>query len=450
MHDEVVDAHGDEVDADAVVAAGLDSELELGAHPVIGRHQDGIGKPRRLQIEEPAEAAERPVRAGAGGRRRQRRHGAHQGVAGLDIDTGVAIGQAGDFGHRTFLGHRSLLNLRVIWPINRIKDCAVKRLDESSPCFRGRAERQGRRAAMMQTGARQMRRLRVEAGRRLHRRVLAIGGALAVMAAAPAPALAQASGVYVVAKLAVDATAKDAVAAKKKAMGEARRQAMQRLLKRITSFSAYERLPKIKAALIQDLLEGFSVRRERNSATRYLATLDFTFRPHAVQQLLAGYGIPFTDRQAPSIRVLPVYLAAGKIQTGRSDVWRRSWLGLDLSHALTPVNLAQPSPSLTPEVIKSVLSGRHPGLRDIAGQVQGADPGSGRGPCGRRRRPPGHAALRIRPGRGPQPVAPRPGAGRRPQRRGRGGPPRSRCASSRAAGRSPKPRSAAPARRARR
>ena len=202
----------------------------------------------------------------------------------------------------------------------------------------------------------------------LSRPVLTLGAALAVMTAAPAAA--QAPGVYVVAKLAADAKANDAVAAKRQAMQQARRQAMQRLLKRITPYSAYARLPKIESALIQDLLEGFSVRRERNSATRYLATLDFTFRPRAVQQLLSGYGIPFTDRQAPTIRVLPVYLSGGKIQTGRADVWRRSWLGLDLSHALTPVNLAQPSPSLTPEAIKTVLSGDTQAYETLRGKYK--------------------------------------------------------------------------------
>ena len=42
LHDEVVDAHGDEVDADRVVDAGLDGDLELGADAVIGGDQDRV------------------------------------------------------------------------------------------------------------------------------------------------------------------------------------------------------------------------------------------------------------------------------------------------------------------------------------------------------------------------------------------------------------------------
>ena len=47
LHHEIVDRHGDEVDADGVVAAGLDRDLELGADAVGGGDQHRIGKIRR-------------------------------------------------------------------------------------------------------------------------------------------------------------------------------------------------------------------------------------------------------------------------------------------------------------------------------------------------------------------------------------------------------------------
>ena len=42
LHHEVVDRHGDEVDADRVVQAGLDRDLDLGADAVGRGHQDRI------------------------------------------------------------------------------------------------------------------------------------------------------------------------------------------------------------------------------------------------------------------------------------------------------------------------------------------------------------------------------------------------------------------------
>ncbi len=41
---QIVDAHGDEVDADGVVLVGVDGDLQLGADAVIGGNEDRIGE----------------------------------------------------------------------------------------------------------------------------------------------------------------------------------------------------------------------------------------------------------------------------------------------------------------------------------------------------------------------------------------------------------------------
>ena len=84
LHDQVVGAHRHEVDADGVVPAGLDRELELGADPIVGRDQQGICVARRLGIEEPAEAADLGVGAGPPRRPDQRPDRLDQRVAGVD------------------------------------------------------------------------------------------------------------------------------------------------------------------------------------------------------------------------------------------------------------------------------------------------------------------------------------------------------------------------------
>ncbi len=58
LDDQIVDAHGDEVDADGIVAVEGDGDLELGADAVGGRDQDGIAIAGRLQVEQGAETAE--------------------------------------------------------------------------------------------------------------------------------------------------------------------------------------------------------------------------------------------------------------------------------------------------------------------------------------------------------------------------------------------------------
>src|SRR5262249_7489233 len=94
LHDEVVDAHGDEVDADGVVPAGGDGELELGADAVGGGDQDRVTVARSLGVEEGAEAAEAGGRAAAGRGARQRLDRLDQRVAGVDVDAGGFVGPA--------------------------------------------------------------------------------------------------------------------------------------------------------------------------------------------------------------------------------------------------------------------------------------------------------------------------------------------------------------------
>ena len=57
LNDEIVGAHRDQIDADAVMTSGLDRELELGADAVVRGDQQGIAIARRLEIEEAAKAA---------------------------------------------------------------------------------------------------------------------------------------------------------------------------------------------------------------------------------------------------------------------------------------------------------------------------------------------------------------------------------------------------------
>ncbi len=94
LHHQVVDAHGDQVDADAVMLAGFDRDLQLGADAVGGGDQQRIAIAGRLEVEEGAEAAQAGVRTAARRRFGERLDRFHQGLAGIDVHAGFAIGQA--------------------------------------------------------------------------------------------------------------------------------------------------------------------------------------------------------------------------------------------------------------------------------------------------------------------------------------------------------------------
>ena len=91
LNDEVVDAHGDQVDADGGVQAGIDGDLELGADAVGGADEHRVAKAGGLEVEQRAEAADAAHGADAVGSAGERLDPVDQRVAGFDIHARVAI-----------------------------------------------------------------------------------------------------------------------------------------------------------------------------------------------------------------------------------------------------------------------------------------------------------------------------------------------------------------------
>jgi hypothetical protein len=168
---------------------------------------------------------------------------------------------------------------------------------------------------------------------------------------------AAADSLYDVAKVTVDTSAKDAVAARKTGMAQAEMRAMNILLERLVSQSVREQLPAFSHEEIEDLVSGVAVRKEQTSTTRYIATLDVRFNEYAVKQFLADNAIPFSEERAPSISILPLMLAGDSV-TGEGQVgWRQAWEGLDLSHSVTPGTILRPRPDLAAATVKAALAG---------------------------------------------------------------------------------------------
>ena len=146
------------------------------------------------------------------------------------------------------------------------------------------------------------------------------------------------TGPYVVARVLVDVTSTDAVTAKEEALKDGQVEALRQVLKRLTPYRDQTRLPTLNAEMAQELIEGFSVRRERNSGTRYIASLDYKFYRKGIRELLRSGGLELIDRQAAPIVVIPIY-EPGPYSGEGYGLWRDAWRDLDLENALTPVRL---------------------------------------------------------------------------------------------------------------
>ena len=171
--------------------------------------------------------------------------------------------------------------------------------------------------------------------------------------------------VYTVANFQLEASDDDAVKAKKRAIAEGQQRAFRLLLKRLVHYRDFARLPDMDARAIERFIDRFSVRREKNSRTQYLATFDFRFQANAIQSLLRNNGIPFVDQQAPQFVVVPVFLSGDKRD---QKAWYKKWKALDLAHSLTPIKLAKMSSGLTVEKLTTVLSGDPDAFDDMSRQ----------------------------------------------------------------------------------
>lgn len=161
---------------------------------------------------------------------------------------------------------------------------------------------------------------------------------------------------FTVAKVTVDVTSKDAVAAKRIGMGKAQKQAFDILLKRFVPLSDAAQLPILEQEDIEGMVNGVSVRSEQMSSTRYIANLDVSFNEQAVRQLLATYGVAYSEIRSPSISILPVVIEGGAVKAQGAEGWRQAWTSLDLDHGMVPATILQPRPNLDAKTVKAILN----------------------------------------------------------------------------------------------
>ncbi len=200
--------------------------------------------------------------------------------------------------------------------------------------------------------------------------LLVVGLACWASVAAITPAAAaRAEAAYTVGNYPVDATDKNAVVAKEKALADGQKAAFRSLLKRIVPVTAYKQISRLSGVNAASLISGVSVRSERNSSTEYIANLDFSFQPDAVRAALQSQGVPYVDSQAQPVTIIPV-LSQGNPAEAKSDTgtWRAAWAGLDLDHTLTPVTLEALKPVIHNDTVKMLTSGDDSALRILSGE----------------------------------------------------------------------------------
>lgn len=188
----------------------------------------------------------------------------------------------------------------------------------------------------------------------------ALASVLAVALGAWAPAVAAAgpNAAFTVGNYPVEASGKDALTAKRTAQADGQQAALRSLLRRLVPVTALRRLKQLPPLKSADYFDGLAVRTERSSPTQYIATLDFSFQPAAIRDLLRRASIPFVDTQAPPVVLVPLYRESAGATYEASAFWSEAWKGLDLDHALSPMKVEAAKPELTSDLIAAIVKSK--------------------------------------------------------------------------------------------
>jgi hypothetical protein len=170
--------------------------------------------------------------------------------------------------------------------------------------------------------------------RLLHALAAAVLGLLAL--APPGRAQTPNASVFRVSGIPVDATASDAVTARRQALLEGQRAGLEQLLRRLVPAEEVARLPAVGNLNIEHYVQNFEIADEELSATRYLAKLTVSYDPQAVRDLLRSEGLAFAETASVPVVVLPVYAAPeGARLWPDNNPWWEAWAGnLDLERLL--------------------------------------------------------------------------------------------------------------------
>ena len=116
-------------------------------------------------------------------------------------------------------------------------------------------------------------------GRRMALAALALAGLAAPVAAAD---------LYRIQGIPVDATAESGVAAREAAIANGQREGLTRLMRRLTSPAAHDRLPGVTAIPIEGYVNSFEIAEEKVGPNQYLGVINVSYIASQVQGLLGS------------------------------------------------------------------------------------------------------------------------------------------------------------------
>lgn len=132
--------------------------------------------------------------------------------------------------------------------------------------------------------------------------------------------------IFTVTDIPVEATADSAVAARTTALEQGQRDGLGRLVRRLTSPLDHGRLPSRASADLDRLVVSYEIASESVGPTQYLGTLNVTYAPDQVGELLRDTGLAFVDRRTEPVLLIPALVTeTGYDLWSEDNPWRAAW-----------------------------------------------------------------------------------------------------------------------------
>ncbi|HVY99478.1 MAG TPA: DUF2066 domain-containing protein [Dongiaceae bacterium] len=138
---------------------------------------------------------------------------------------------------------------------------------------------------------------------------------LTATAVVASPAKAD-QNIYVAAGIPVDLTG-DIATLREKAMLQAQRDGLKKILASIASADALQGLQLPDDDTITSWVQDFEIEEEKSSASRYIGKFTFRFMADPIRQFLTENNVPYAETESKAVLVLPVFTN----ETGDTELW---------------------------------------------------------------------------------------------------------------------------------
>ncbi len=301
LHDQIVDAHGNQIDSHGVMPVEINRQFQLGPDPVIRGNQQRIVIACRFRIEKSAKAAQFRCRARPRCCFHQRSDRLDQGVAGVDGYASLGVSVA--FRRCVFVRHGPALRIRA-WISTSVWAKGAKFSPMTLSVSLPATVRQGLSRPTLRTGliALAVLMLAVAAVHALWAQVEGNRGIAAVVSSTDID----------VGGIAVDVRGDNAENAQQNGWALAQRLAWKKLGG-----------PELSDSQIDSMVSAVVIEQEQIGPRRYIATLSVIFdRARAGRMLGTGGNTP---RSAPML-LIPVTFESGTTRVYEMvNPWQRAW-----------------------------------------------------------------------------------------------------------------------------